>query len=228
MKLTDIIGPVMVGPSSSHTAGAVRIGNAARRLLGQPVREADIGLHGSFLATGRGHGTDKALVAGLLAMSVDDRRIPDSFEWARHAGLSFTIHGVDLGDSAHPNSAKLTLTGVKGKQLELVGASIGGGRIVITELDGLPVNFSGDFPTLIVHNEDLPGHVARVTSLLSESGINIAYMQLNRAHRGGQAVMVLECDQKIPAAVLQHLQAMEGIVKVTYLSLVPEGESQNV
>lgn len=224
MRLTDIIGPVMVGPSSSHTAGAVRIGNAARRLLGQPVREAKIGLHGSFFATGRGHGTDKALVAGLLGMAVDDRRIPDSFTYARHAGLSFSISGVDLGDSAHPNSAKLELTGIHGKQLEMVGASIGGGRIVVTELDGLPVNFSGDFPTLIVHNEDLPGHVAKVTSLLSESGINIAYMQLNRAHRGGQAVMVLECDQEIPQEMLDRLQAMDGIVKVTFLSLLPKEE----
>lgn len=224
MRLTDIIGPVMVGPSSSHTAGAVRIGNAARRLLGQPVREAKIGLHGSFFATGRGHGTDKALVAGLLGMAVDDRRIPDSFTYARHAGLSFSISGVDLGDSAHPNSAKLELTGIHGKQLEMVGASIGGGRIVVTELDDLPVNFSGDFPTLIVHNEDLPGHVAKVTSLLSESGINIAYMQLNRAHRGGQAVMVLECDQEIPQETLDRLQAMDGIVKVTFLSLLPKEE----
>ncbi|MGI5989123.1 MAG: L-serine ammonia-lyase, iron-sulfur-dependent subunit beta [Lachnospiraceae bacterium] len=224
MKLTDIIGPVMVGPSSSHTAGAVRIGSAARRLLGEPVRQAEIGLHGSFYATGRGHGTDKALVAGLLGMSVDDRRIADSFAYARSAGLSFTIKGVDLGDSVHPNSAKLELTGVNGKQLEIVGASIGGGRIVITELDGLPVNFSGDFPTLIVHNEDMPGHVAKVTSLLSESGINIAYMQLNRAHRGGQAVMVLECDQEVPHEVLERLEAMEGVVKVTFLSLLTEGE----
>jgi L-serine dehydratase len=228
MKLTDIIGPVMVGPSSSHTAGAVRIGNAGRRLLGQPVREARISLHGSFLATGRGHGTDKALVAGLLGMAVDDRRIPDSFELARHAGLSFSIDGIDLGDAAHPNSARLILTGERGRKLEMVGASIGGGRICITELDGLPVNFSGDFPTLIVHNEDLPGHVARVTTLLSDSGINIAYMQLNRAHRGGQAVMVLECDQEVPQEVLTRLQAMDGIVKVTFLSLLPEGEMSDV
>ena len=228
MKLTDIIGPVMVGPSSSHTAGAVRIGNAARRLLGQPLQEAVIGLHGSFLATGRGHGTDKAIVAGLLGMAVDDRRIPDSFEYARHAGLSFSISGVDLGDAAHPNSARLMLTGRQGRKLELVGASIGGGRICITELDGLPVNFSGDFPTLIVHNRDLPGHVARVTALLSNSGINIAYMQLNRAHRGGQAVMVLECDQEVPGSVLHDLQAMDGIVKVTFLSLLPEGDRFDV
>ena len=133
MKLTDIIGPVMVGPSSSHTAGAVRIGNAARRLLGQPLQEAVIGLHGSFLATGRGHGTDKAIVAGLLGMAVDDRRIPDSFEYARHAGLSFSISGVDLADAAHPNPARLMLTGRQGRKLELARL-IGGAEITQTTL----------------------------------------------------------------------------------------------
>lgn len=166
MNLFDIIGPVMVGPSSSHTAGAVKIGNVSRKLLGQDVAKADIYFHGSFLTTGRGHGTDRAILAGLMGFPVDDERIPDSFELAQKAGMKYSFGSVDLGEDAHPNSVKMNLTGVDGKELEIVAASIGGGRIRIEELDGLAANFSGDYPTLIVHNLDQPGHVAEVTSML--------------------------------------------------------------
>ena len=137
MNVMDVIGPVMVGPSSSHTAGAVRIGKVSRRLLGENVAAAHIGLYGSFLATGRGHGTDKAIIAGLLGMDVDDMAIPDAFDIARSIGMTFDFYDVDLGEDAHPNSAKLELTGVNGKELEIVASSIGGGRIVIQELDHL-------------------------------------------------------------------------------------------
>ena len=198
MNIFDVVGPVMVGPSSSHTAGAVRIGNVSRKLLGEEPVEAKIGLHGSFLATGAGHGTDRALIAGLLGLSVDDYRIPDSFSLAREHGLRF-------------------------RELEVVGASIGGGRILIRELDGLEANFSGDYPTLIVHNLDQPGHVAEVTSMLSHKGVNIATMQLYRSGRGGYAVMILECDQEIPEEGVKWLEHLEGVVKVTYYSLLGDG-----
>ena len=157
MNLLDIIGPVMVGPSSSHTAGAVKIGRVCHKLLAEKVVRADIYFHGSFLATGKGHGTDKAVVAGLLGMQVDDPAIPHSFEIAEREGLQFTLSGIDLGD-VHPNSVKLELTGESGRTLEVIAASIGGGRIEICEIDGLTANFSGDYPTLIVHNIDQPGH----------------------------------------------------------------------
>lgn len=219
MNLFDIIGPLMVGPSSSHTAGAAKIGHISRKLLGEPVRQAEIVMHGSFRATGRGHGTDKALIAGLLGMEVDDFRIPDSFSIAAANGLEFHITGADLG-SVHPNTVKMHLTGASGRTLEIVAASIGGGQIRICEMDGLTSNFSGDYPTLIVHNLDTPGHVAEVTGLLTQHAINIANMQLYRAKRGGNAVMVLECDQEIPDNALEQLQHTEGILKVTRLSLV--------
>ena len=148
MNLLDIIGPVMVGPSSSHTAGAVKIGRVCHKLLAEKVVRADIFFHGSFLATGKGHGTDKAVVAGLLGMQVDDPAIPHSFEIAEREGLQFTLSGIDLGD-VHPNSVKLELTGESGRTLEVIAASIGGGRIEICEIDGLTANFSGDYPTLI-------------------------------------------------------------------------------
>lgn len=218
MLISDIIGPVMVGPSSSHTAGAVRIGNIGRRLLGTKVERADIGLHGSFLATGRGHGTDRAIVAGLLGIAVDDERIPVSFDIARDLGMDFDIHGVDLGPDLHPNSARLILTGTNGKKIELIASSIGGGRIRVNEIDGIPVNFSGELPTLIVHNEDKPGYVAEVTSILEAESVNIATLQLNRSKRGGYAVMVIECDQEVPEDAIRHLESLEGVLRVTYIA----------
>ena len=218
MNIMDIIGPVMVGPSSSHTAGAVKIGQVARKLLGEPVRKADIYLHGSFLATGKGHGTDKALIAGLLGMAVDDRRIPDSFDLEKSKGMHFQFEGIELID-AHPNTVKMNLEGQSGRKLEIIASSIGGGQIRICEIDGLTANFTGDFPTLIVHNLDQPGHVTEVTSMLAHKSVNIATMQLYRDSRGGNAVMVIECDQEIPSDSIRWLEHLEGIVKVTYLSL---------
>lgn len=219
MLLSDIIGPIMVGPSSSHTAGAVKIGNVARKLLNEPVARAEIFLHGSFLSTGKGHGTDRALIAGLLGLRVDDSRISSSFDLAKENRMEFSIEGVDLGSEYHPNSVKMQLTGVSGRHLSLIGSSIGGGQIRIVELEGLPVKFSGDSPTLIVQNIDQPGYVSEVTSMLQRKSINIAAMQLCRAKRGGNAVMVLECDQEVPLETIQSLEQLEGVMKVTYLSL---------
>lgn len=218
MNIFDIIGPVMVGPSSSHTAGAVRIGNVCRRLLGCDVKKADIYFHGSFLATGKGHGTDKAIVAGLMNMNVDDPKIPDSFEIADEAGIKLSFGAVDLGDDAHPNSVKVDMTGVSGNSLSVIGESVGGGRIRISQIDGLTANFSGEQPTLIVHNIDQPGHVAEVTSMLQHKMVNIASMQLYRSRRGGSAVMVLELDQEVPTEAVDWLRHLEGVEKVTYYS----------
>lgn len=219
MNLLDIIGPIMVGPSSSHTAGAVKIGRVCRKLLAEEIAEANIFFHGSFLATGKGHGTDKALVAGLLGMEVDNPKIPYSFDIAKERGMKFQLGGIDLGD-VHPNSVKINLTGVSGRTLEIIAASVGGGQIQICQIDGLSANFSGDYPTLIVHNVDQPGHVTEVTSMLAHKSVNIATMQLYRASRGGNAVMVIECDQEVPQEAISWLEHLEGIIKVTYLSLL--------
>lgn len=225
MRLFDVLGPVMTGPSSSHTAGAVRIGLTARNLLGEAPKTAEILLHGSFAATGRGHGTDRALVAGLLGMLPDDERIPDSFSLAQQAGLDYTIGTVVLR-GAHPNTALLRLEGVSDRKLEVMGASIGGGRINICQIDGITTNFGGDHNTLIVHNQDTPGHVAEVTTALAQRGINIATMQLYRSTAGGYAVMVLECDQPLPDALIAELRGMQGIVKVTGLNLAQQTETK--
>lgn len=224
MNIFDIIGPVMVGPSSSHTAGTVRIGNISRKLLAEDVVDAQIYFHGSFLATGKGHGTDKAIVAGLLGMHVDDINVPDSFKIAENAGMKFNISGIDLGD-VHPNSVKLVITGKSGRRLEIIAASVGGGRIQICQIDGLPTNFCGDYPTLVVHNMDTPGHVGQVTSKLAKEQVNIATMQLYRSQKGADAVMILECDKEISEDIIEWISHLEGIMKVTYLSLEDRKEN---
>lgn len=214
MRLFDILGPVMVGPSSSHTAGAVRIGLAARKLLGEEPAHADISLHGSFALTGHGHGTDCALIAGLLGMQPDDLRIPDSFKEAEKRGLTVKLSAVQLRN-VHPNTARLQLTGVNGRTLDVVAESIGGGRIRIVSIDGIDANFSGEHNTLIVHNQDVPGHVAAVTTALMQRHVNIASMQLYRSEQGGYAVMILECDQPIPTDIEEWLSHIDGIMKIT-------------
>ena len=219
MDIFDIIGPVMVGPSSSHTAGAVRIGYIAGKLMGEPIAKAEILLYGSFLATGKGHGTRKALVAGLLGMKPDDMRIPNSFEIAKEHGIE-VVFGESTLREAHPNTAQILLTSVTGKKLEIVGESLGGSRINIAQIDGITTNFSGDYPTLVVHNMDQPGHVAEVTSMLAHKSVNIATMQLYRANRGGNSVMVIECDQEVPDDGINWLRHAEGVVKVTYLGMM--------
>ena len=204
MDIFDILGPVMVGPSSSHTAGAARIGAMARTLLGEPVTEAKIHLYGSFAETGRGHGTDRALVAGLLGMKPDDLRIPSAFEEAARAGLRYTFDVISLRD-AHPNTAVLEVQGVSGKQLTMQAASLGGGRIEVNRIS-----------TLIVRNQDEFGSVAGVTNILSQLRINVANMSLSRQKRGGDALMVIEIDQHMRPNQVQFLAELPGILSVTY------------
>jgi len=215
MDIFDILGPVMVGPSSSHTAGAVRIGKIARMLLGCEPVEAVLTLHGSFAETGRGHGTDKALIAGLLGMEPDNMDIPNSFELARGKGLRFTFQNAQLRD-AHPNTVILELLGSGGGRLKMQASSIGGGRIVVDKIDDMPMEFTGDYHTLIVYNKDVHGYVSGVTSTLSLAGVNIANMRLRRQSKGGWAIMVIETDQTVPAHVLDMLRNLDGIHKVTY------------
>ena len=215
INIFDMMGPVMIGPSSSHTAGAARIGNMGRTLLGEEVARADIGLHGSFAETGFGHGTDRALLAGLLGMKPDDLRIPNAYEEANRAGMAYSFRTVELRD-AHPNTALLELTGKSGKQLTLQASSIGGGAIVVNKIDGIDVNFTGDFNTLIVRNQDESGSVAAITSILSQVHINVANMSVNRHRRGGDALMVIETDQHIKPRQVEFLSELPGILSVTY------------
>ena len=212
------MGPVMVGPSSSHTAGAVRIGRVARRLLGSLPVSADIQLHGSFAATGTGHGTDRAIVAGLLDMAPDDPAIPQSLRLAQEAAMALSIRKVELRD-AHPNTALLSLTNAQGRTLVVNASSLGGGRIRVNAIDGMDASFSGSLPTLIIRNEDKPGIVAEVAQTLSGHGANIATMQLYRDRRGGLAVMVIECDHPLSSGLLTRVSELDGVVRCTYLDM---------
>lgn len=216
MNIFDILGPIMVGPSSSHTAGAVRIGLVARKLLGEKPVFMEMCLHGSFADTGEGHGTDKALVAGMLLMNTDDERIPHSFDIAKQENLQVRKCVVNLKD-AHPNTVLLKVCGENGTKLELVASSLGGGRIKVYELDGMKVEFTGNYPTLIIRNLDKPGPVAHVTARLLENKVNIANMQLYRDSKGGYAAMVIESDDKISKDIIDDLQKMESLVKISYL-----------
>ena len=217
LDLFDIIGPVMIGPSSSHTAGAARIGLTARMLLGQEVAGADIGLHGSFAQTGKGHGTDRAIVGGLLGMAVDDPRLRCSLELAREAGMSFVIHPVQLRN-AHPNTAVLSLTGREGAKLTVQAVSVGGGNIRIVRLDGLDVDFSGKENTLIVHHQDVPGLIASVAGCLADHHRNIATMQVFRRSAGGEAVMVLELDAALPQTLLAYINSLPDVRQAIFLA----------
>ena len=215
MDIFDILGPVMVGPSSSHPAGAARIGAMARTLLGADVTDARIHLHGSFAETGRGHGTDRALVAGLLGMKPDDLRIPNAFEEAEKAGLRYTIDEIDLRD-AHPNTALLELTGANGREMTVQASSLGGGRIMVNRLDGIEVNFTGESNTLVVRNQDEYGSVAAVTNILNQLRVNVANMSVHRHKRGGDALMVIETDQHIKPKQVEFISELPCILGVTY------------
>ncbi|ODA40937.1 L-serine ammonia-lyase, iron-sulfur-dependent subunit beta [Desulfosporosinus sp. BG] len=206
----DLLGPIMVGPSSSHTAGAVRLGAMARKILGEEPIKGTIVLHGSFATTGKGHGTNLALVAGLLGMAPDDERISEAPKIAKERGLDFVFETADLGD-IHPNSVKFNLLGKNGCHVQVLGSSIGGGTIVIREINDFQVEIRGDYPTLVILHQDLPGVVAQVTLLLATAQINIAHMWVSREKKGAQALMILETDQIIDDSVLGLLRKIPRI-----------------
>ena len=215
LDIFDILGPVMVGPSSSHTAGAVRIGRMARTLLGERPVKAEIGLHGSFAETGQGHGTDRALVAGQLGMKPDDLEIPRSFELAAERGMDVSFRTVQLRE-AHPNTAVLTVEGKSGETLTVQAASTGGGRIRVDRLNGVEVSFTGAFNTLVVHHQDVAGELSRITNELAVGGVNIANMSLCRNRRGGDVLTIIETDHKLPADVVQRIGSLYAVDHVTY------------
>ena len=215
-SIFDILGPVMVGPSSSHTAGAARIGMVARQLFGRQPEKVMVYLHGSFAATGKGHGTDRALIAGLLGMKPDDMRIPDSFEIAKEEGMEFSIESKEIKE-AHPNTAQVYMEAEGVKPMKIQAYSIGGGRIRVCKLDGIDVNFSGESNTLIIRNVDEPGRIKEVASALANAEINIATMQVFRDKRGGSAILVVETDQIVPKEAMEELESKKGIIRVKFL-----------
>jgi len=212
----DIIGPVMIGPSSSHTAGAARIGRAARALFGRKPKKVTITFYGSFAKTYRGHGTDVAVVGGVLDFDTFDRRIVDSLKIAREQGIEVIFReSEEVPD--HPNTARILLEDEKGST-EVVGISIGGGKMEITELNGFSLNLSGNAPTLLILHRDRYGAIATVAGILARHQINIGYMQVSRKEKGSLALMTIETDQPVSETVKAEIEAQEGITGVTVLS----------
>jgi len=212
VSLLDIIGPVMVGPSSSHTAGACRIGLLARCLVGGTPERARIELHGSFARTGEGHGTDKAIVGGLLGFRPDDERLRTALEIAERDGLDYRFEKTTLGEDVdiHPNTARITVE--RGdRNAVMVGSSLGAGRILITEIDGYPVEVSGNYHTIVLVAEDVRGSIARIAGLLAEHGLNIATLRLTRKKRGGDAFMVIEIDEQPAESVRDAIRALPWV-----------------
>ncbi|HUX34366.1 MAG TPA: L-serine ammonia-lyase, iron-sulfur-dependent subunit beta [Gemmatimonadaceae bacterium] len=210
VSLLDIIGPVMVGPSSSHTAGACKLGLVARCLVGGTPDHARLELHGSFARTGEGHGTDKALAGGLLGFHPDDERLREALEIAEREGLDYRFEKTSLGEEVHPNSVRITVEGGDRKHV-LLGASLGAGRIRISEIDGYEVEVLGNSYTIVLVAEDVKGSVARITARLADDGLNIATLKLSRKHRGGDALMVIEVDEPPDVAVRDHLRAFPWV-----------------
>ena len=199
----DIVGPVMIGPSSSHTAGAARLGLMARKILGERPVRAEINLHGSFAKTYKGHGTDKALLAGIMGMEPDDMRLREALELAEEGGLSYVFKQVELRE-AHPNTAVIYLVGETGRVARVRGASVGGGNILISNIDGYEVELSGQYPVLLTIHRDRPGVITQVTRILSRYEVNIAFMRLSRQSRGETAMMIMELDDEPTAEVVEE------------------------
>ena len=193
----DIIGPNMIGPSSSHTAGALRIAYLAGRLIHGGLKRADFTLYGSFAKTYRGHGTDRALLGGIMGFGTDDVRIRDSYAIAQERGLQYSFRIDTAAEVPHPNTVGITLAGADGHSVHVTGVSIGGGSVRLRELDGVEIDLSGEYDTIVVKQYDKPGVVAFITKTLSESGVNIAFMRLYRENRGKIAYTIVEADQPI-------------------------------
>ncbi|HHY78372.1 MAG TPA: L-serine ammonia-lyase, iron-sulfur-dependent, subunit beta [Clostridiales bacterium] len=213
MNIFDIIGPVMIGPSSSHTAGAARLGKLARNIFGEEFFQADIILYNSFAKTGKGHGTDKAIVAGILGMEPDDENIKKAIEISREFGIEVNFSFEDLKREVHPNTARIKLYG-KENTMTISGCSLGGGRVMIQDIDGFKTEFTGEFNTIISIQRDKPGIVAYVASYLAQSNINIAQMKLSRKSKGDMALMIIETDEIPPKSVKRDLESHEGIYKI--------------
>ncbi|MDF2520888.1 MAG: L-serine dehydratase, iron-sulfur-dependent, beta subunit [Clostridia bacterium] len=218
-SIMEIMGPVMIGPSSSHTAGAEKLGKAAGSMVGSEFDEALFYLHGSFSATYIGHGTNKALVAGILGMEPDDERLRDSLLIAEEKGIKVEFIEADLGE-VHPNTVKIVLK-YKGKTLlTIMGSSIGGGNIMINEIDGCSLEISGKYPVVIVKHRDVRGMVSRITGILAQSGVNIATLKVSRESKGEIATTIIETDNESPENTAAEILKIENVISVKKIAAI--------
>ncbi|WP_129597978.1 L-serine ammonia-lyase, iron-sulfur-dependent subunit beta [Anaerophilus nitritogenes] len=222
-SIFDIMGPIMVGPSSSHTAGAARLAKTARIISGGNIEKVKFLLHGSFAKTYKGHGTDKALVAGILLLDPWDERLKNSFELAKEEGISFEFIETDLGN-VHPNTVKFMIIKKDGSTSEITGSSIGGGNILIFDINGTSVEFTGNNPTIITKHKDVPGVIWQITKVLFEKNINIANMKVYQKKKGIEATMVIETDAPLSNEVIQAIKSISLIDDVKIINPMTEGE----
>ena len=224
VSIFEILGPIMIGPSSSHTAGASRIGAITRQLLGEKPTKAVITLYNSFAKTHRGHGTDRAVVGGILGFSPDDARIKESFELAASEGLSWEFTFVGDTSRFHSNTARVKLTGTSGRTVELVGASLGGGRVRVQEIEGFPVDFGALTYTIVIIAEDIPGSIKYVSGAIAERGINIARMTVTRSEN--MANMVIETDQLTDPETMETIESLPWVRFAREVEPLLEGSSR--
>lgn len=217
-SIFSILGPVMIGPSSSHTAGAAKLGRVAKGIIGMPYDEVKFYLHGSFAKTYRGHGTDKALVAGVLGFDESDERLRNSFAIAKEQGLAFSFEPIEL-ENAHENTVRMVFYRQGEKVSSVTGSSIGGGNIIITRFDGFDVEFTGKMPTIIIKHLDKAGTIGNVSTLLGRAGINIATMSVSRRSRGDKASMLIETDDNITDAIVSELEQIPNIISVKVINI---------
>ncbi len=210
----EIIGPVMVGPSSSHTAGAVRIGQIARNIFGQKAQKAIITFYGSFAHTYRGHGTDVAIIAGILGMETFDSRIPIAYQVAEKEKLELVIQ-ENFEPVQYPNTAKIELYGENEKDtVSVIGISVGGGTIQIIEINGFRCHITGENPAVLVFHHDVKGRIAAVTNIIAEHEINVSHLEVSRREKGQVALMIFQTDEPIAQDVIDDLKNVENILRV--------------
>lgn len=221
ISLLDVVGPVMIGPSSSHTAGAAKLAKTAMLIAGKPFARVSFGLGGSFASTYKGHFTDYALVAGALGMSEDDERLSNSFEIAKKRGMEFDFQEAEMS-SEYENTARITFFCLDGTEYFVEGASLGGGRILVTNINGLACEISATCPTIIVEQQDVKGVVSDISTILSYNNINIGVMKVSRTTRGDLAYCVIECDEKIPEQIVTDLKRVNNVVSVVVVNIQGE------
>lgn len=219
ISIFDVLGPNMIGPSSSHTAGACSIALLAHKMLDEPVSRAEFTLYGSFAKTYKGHGTDRALLAGIMGCSTDDTRIPRAYEMAEEQNITWHFTCNETETEIHPNTVDIHLTGISGKDISLRGESIGGGKIRIVQINGIEVDFSGENNTLIVVHQDRVGMAAHITSCLSRRNINIAFMRLFRENKGDRAYSIVEFDGILPEEVKEEILEKQDVEKVMLIQV---------
>ena len=198
ISVFDVLGPNMVGPSSSHTAGAAVIAFLAQKMLNGPLTKVDFTLYGSFAKTYHGHGTDRALLGGIMGFATDDMRIRDSFTIARERNLEFSFTANDQETEVHPNTVDIAMTNAAGQKMTIRGESLGGGKVRIVRINQVHVDFTGEYSAVIVIHQDTPGVVAHITKSLSDRNVNIAFMRLFRENKGQIAYTIVESDGRLP------------------------------